>query len=271
MILSKKVKWFFWIKPQHLIKGAGHLGFDLAHRRRFAEQVGHADDGVFGDAAGDDAVKIVHLWGDVERESVSGDVVRIDFDANRRDFGCFAALMRQTTRAALRNLGLNPDPAQARHLTSNQSQPRQGQDEGLFQFANIANVVAISQLDDGVADQLAGAVIGDIPAPVYPVDGDAAPGQFGFAPEQVICMSAPPEGVGVRMFEQEQGGGLACLRQPARPIRFVNPRRFGNLPGPGRGFRAGSLRQQDAGQVGGGIQNQVGACALELMFLSKPA
>ena len=72
--------------------------------------------------------------------------------------------------------------------------------------AHVSAHVALplAQVQDGVAHQLAGAVIGDVAAAVGGMEGDAGAGQDLFAGQQVLHVTVAAHGDGVRMLQQQQ-------------------------------------------------------------------
>ena len=67
-----------------------------------------------------------------------------------------------------------------------------------------AGVVQAAQVEDGVADELAGAVIGDVAAAIDLVKRDAALGEQFVGGEDVGAVGVAAEGQDRRMLEQEQ-------------------------------------------------------------------
>ncbi len=65
-------------------------------------------------------------------------------------------------------------------------------------------VAQAAQIEDGVADELAGTVIGDVAAAVDLVEGDAAPRQQLIRREDVGALGVAAEGEHGRMLEEQK-------------------------------------------------------------------
>ena len=167
-------------------------------------------DRAVGDAAGDDPVEVAEVGGDVEREAVRGDGLR-DMDADGGDL-LFA-------NAAA---GQGPDAGEFADALRGHAEVFAGEDEGLFHQADevdgaevraaFAGQVA-AEIEDGVADELAGAVVGDVAAAVDLVDLDAAAGKELVGGEDVGAGGVAAEGEDRRVLEEEErvadGAGFA--------------------------------------------------------------
>ena len=77
-----------------------------------------------------------------------------------------------------------------------------GFDKGVHVGADVA--LPLAQIEDGVADKLAGAVIGDVATAVGFVNVDAASGEHFRAGEDVAEMGVAAERDDVRMFDEQQ-------------------------------------------------------------------
>ena len=169
------------VAPEHLaledtaeVAGGGVAGGFHGGRRRDCGGVGlefEAGDLAVGDAAGDDPLEVAQVGGDVEREAVRGDALR-DVDADGGDL-----LLRDAAA------GDGPDAGELADALREHAEVAAGADEDLFEQADevdraevralLAGEVA-AQIEDGVADELAGAVVGDVAAAVDLVELDAA-------------------------------------------------------------------------------------------------
>ena len=118
----------------------------------------------------------------VQRKAVARDPVCIDLDADGGDFGWFAAVLRAAARAARGHIGLHPHTGLTADLPTDQPQAGQRCDQHFLQRADVTDVIRAGQFEQRVADQLAGAVIGDIPAAVHPMHAGPALFQFLRAP-----------------------------------------------------------------------------------------
>jgi hypothetical protein len=134
-------------------------------------------DGLVGDAAGDDEGEVAEVGGDVESEAVRGDGLGdVDADGGDLFLGDGAA-------------SIGPDAGELADALGGDPEVFAGEDEGFFHEADevdgaevgalFAGEVA-AEVEDGIADELAGAVVGDVAAAVDLVDGDA------FAGEEVV-------------------------------------------------------------------------------------
>ncbi len=135
-----------------------------------------------GDAAGDDPVEVAKVGGDVEGESVGGDGLG-DVDANGGDL-LFA------NGASWEG----PDAGKFEEALGGDSEVFAGEDEGFFDEADevdgaevgaaLAGEVA-AEVEDGVADELAWAVIGDVAATVDLMDLCTTGGELFLGGEDV--------------------------------------------------------------------------------------
>ena len=77
-----------------------------------------------------------------------------------------------------------------------------------YRITTITRVTCIReehfQIEDGITDELSGAMISDVASPVYMVKGNALYFQGGFIKEQVFAVAVASQGIGVGMFEKEQ-------------------------------------------------------------------
>src|SRR5450631_4510077 len=137
--------------PQMLLGNIRHLG----HRGgplQLGPERGHA--GIL-DAAGDDPVERGEVRGDVQREAVLGRLAA-DADADGDDLA-----LRPVNRRR------EPDTRTAWYAHGSQAVVGDGADERLLQAAYVVDHVhPIRKRHDGIADELSGAVPGDLAAPV---------------------------------------------------------------------------------------------------------
>jgi hypothetical protein len=100
----------------------------------------------------------------------------------------------------------------------------QGIDEGFLDGAHVGAYVALpfAQVHDGVADDLAGAMIGDVAAAVGGVEGDAGAGEDVIASQQIFQVAVAAHGDGVGMLQQDElvgdGAGLTQGDELLLPI-----------------------------------------------------
>src|SRR5207244_13153642 len=81
-------------------------------------------------------------------------------------------------------------------------------DEAALEVEQVeADIGCGAEVEDRIADQLAGTVIGDIPAPIDVETGDAARRKFCLVKKDMIAGATSSDGVGVWMFEQHRRVG----------------------------------------------------------------
>ncbi len=178
-----------------------------------------AGDGPVGDAAGIDEGEVTEVGVDVEGESMRGDAAR-DVDADGGDFaaGSTALVQRVKARSA-------PDAGEFWDAASRDAEADAEADEGFFHGANeidwthavAAGIAEAAEVEDGIADQLAGTVVGNVAATVDLVDGNAAAGQQFVRSKDVGAIGVATEGEDGGVFEQEEGvadaAGAACFNE----------------------------------------------------------
>jgi hypothetical protein len=103
-----------------------------------------------GQAAGNDVLEIAQVGGDVQRETVRGDP-SADVHADGADFA-----------------PAHPNAGQLGNAAGLDAEIGQRIDDGLLDGPDVSAHVALpfAQVQDGIADELAGAVIGDVAAAV---------------------------------------------------------------------------------------------------------
>ena len=153
--------------------------FEFAHRGGvvLAEDLGDGDDGASGEAAGDDEVEVVHVGVEVDGEPVEGDPSS-DADADRADLGGEVGL-----EVVLR---VDPDAGLGVGVALDVELGERS-DDGLFEGADVLVDAELGsvEVDDGVADELARAVVGDIAAAVCFVELHALGREEFFGGEDV--------------------------------------------------------------------------------------
>src|SRR5690606_12526520 len=122
-------------------------------------------DGVISDPAGDDRLEVGEIRTDVEGEAVGSDPAGRNPDSDRRELSV-----------------VDPDAGEALDAASLYSQIEKSEDQDLLEIAEIPVEVASLhwKLQDGVADQLARSVVGDIATAPDAVDLDPATGKLGW-------------------------------------------------------------------------------------------
>jgi hypothetical protein len=132
---------------------------------------------------------------------VAGDAAR-DVDADGADllFSDFAC-----------NSAVGPDAGAALDPAGKDSVAGAEADQGFFHAADVVDwaeaasvgIGQAAQVEDGVADELAGAVVGDVAAAVDLVDADAFAGEHFIGGEDVGAAGVAAQGEDGRVFEQQ--------------------------------------------------------------------
>ena len=86
--------------------------------------------------------------------------------------------------------------------------------------AGAARTAQAAQIEDGVADELAGAVIGDVAAAIDFVKRDAAAGQELIGSENVGAVGVAAQGEHGRMLEEQQDVADAALLAQLNQLRL---------------------------------------------------
>jgi hypothetical protein len=147
-----------------------------------------------GDAAGNDEVEVAKVGGDVEGEAVGGDPAA-DMDADGGEF-----LFRDIA------WGLDPDAGLAGDAIGRDAEIGGGADHGFFEGADVPVNVAADEveIEDGVADDLAGAVISDVAAAVGFAELDIFLAQDVFGGEKIFLAGVAAEREDMRMLAEEE-------------------------------------------------------------------
>ena len=124
---------------------------------------------------------------------MGGDPAR-DVHADGADFGQLAILVP------------HPDSGCAGFPAALNSEARQGPDHRFLQAPDVGHDIAFpfSQIDNRVADNLAGAVVSDVAAAVDLEEFDAQLGQAVAAEQHVFQAAVAAQGQHMRMFEQQE-------------------------------------------------------------------
>jgi len=156
-----------------------------------------------GDAAGNDEVEIAEVGGDVESETV-GRNPATDVDADGGEF-FFADVARR----------LNPDAGLAGNAKGGDAEISGGANHDFFKRADVpVNVAADDiEIENGIADDLTGAVIGDVAAAIGFAKLDIFLPQNIFGGEEIFLASVAAEGEDMWMLAEEEnvvdGAGFA--------------------------------------------------------------
>ena len=138
---------------------------------------------------------------DVQREAMRGDALRdVDADGGNLLFGNASS-------------GECPYAGALADALSHDTEVAAGSDEGFFEQANEVHRTEVraflsreiaAQVDDGIADELAGAVIGDVAAAVNLVEFDALSHKEFVGREDVAAVRVATEGEDRRMLEHQE-------------------------------------------------------------------
>ncbi len=181
-----------------------------------SEELAEGGDGFVGDAAGDDETEMTHVGVYVERESVEGDPF-VDADADGGHFG-----------------PVYPDAGKAFHAFAGQSVFTKHANDHFFEGAEIPpdGAAPVVEIEDGIGDELAGAVVGSVSSTIHFDNLDSFLGIAFLGEQEMFRVCIAPEGDYGGVFEQEQGIGRAVFfhRQTAETLLFKHfP--VGNGPG----------------------------------------
>ena len=147
-----------------------------------------------GDATGNDEVEVAEVGGDVEGEAV-GSYPAADVDADGGEFFLWDIARR-----------MNPDAGFAWDAIRGDAEIAGGADHGLFERADVPVDVAADgiEIEDGVADDLAGAVVGDIAAAVGFAELDIFLTEDILGGYKIFLAGVAAEGEDMRMFAEEE-------------------------------------------------------------------
>src|SRR6516165_1808120 len=153
------------------------------------------------DAAGNDEVEIAQVGRDVIGEAVRRDPAA-DVDADRSKFFFLVS-------------GFHPDAGPPGDAVGGNAEIGAGADHNFFERSNVPADIApeMGKIQDGVTDDLAGAVIGDVSATVRFVEFHGLLAQDGFGGEQIRAIGIAAECDDVRMLAEQEdvvdGAGFA--------------------------------------------------------------
>src|SRR5581483_2758577 len=151
-------------------------------------------DGLVGDAARDDELEEVEIGGDVEGETVGGDSAG-DVDADGGNFGL--------------RVGGGPDAGESGDAGAGDAEVSAGADEHFFEAADVFDDADFgsegAEIEDGVADELSGAVEGDVAAAITFDQLDALLREEVGRGDDVFLFRIAAEGDDGGVFEKEEG------------------------------------------------------------------
>jgi len=168
--------------------------FDYRHRWRcVAEQLLHRSDGSAGQATGDDEVEVAEVGDDVEGDAVEGDAAA-DAHPEGADLAELAVVF-------------DPDANGGRVFLGGDVEVGQGSDNGFFEAVDVRadGEAVVDKADDGVGDDLAGAMKSDVATAVRLDDFDVEPGElFGGGNEVPLDVGPAAEGDDGGMLDEEE-------------------------------------------------------------------
>src|SRR5579871_745877 len=137
-------------------------------------------------------------------------------------------------------LSLNPNAGAAQETLGLDAEFVQSVDNRLLHGPNIGDHVALpfSQIENGISDDLTGAMIGDVAAPIGGMKGNAGAAQDFFARQQIFGVPVAAERDDVRVLDDQELVGnelpLALLHQVllyAEGFSIPHPPEITNFPG----------------------------------------
>ena len=148
-----------------------------------------------GDAARNDQIKVSQIGGHIVREAVRSDPAA-QVHAKRREL-FFAGGV------------IHPNSVVGRDAASSHAEIGRGANHHFFELLDVpAHVAAmLREIQDGIADDLAGAVIGDVAAAIARMEGDVHLREQAFAGTQVFAFAIAAESDHVRMLAEQQDIG----------------------------------------------------------------
>ena len=185
---------------ESLGEGRNQPLYRFFYGNRAAQQLSKGSDRPVGDPARVHVGEEVHV-----RVHVQGEPVHGHPPGNPHPDGGRLAPLRPHPRVS----GLPPSP---------RPEAGQGADEGLFHRPHVGDDFAgVGQAENRVADQLAGAVVGDVPAPVdvEPLRPQLRQARLGN--QQVGAVPVAPHRIHVGMLHQQQIVGAGAAPQPPLP------------------------------------------------------
>jgi hypothetical protein len=184
-----------------------------------------------GDAAGVDEFEVMEVGGYVKGETVRGDAAG-DMNADGADLAFAAGVVSIHGGAAFVQRAVDrrtPYPGETADAAGRDAVDFAHTDEGFFHEADkvdgaetggAAGVAETAEVEDRVADQLAGAMIGDVSAAVDFVESDATACQKRVGGQNVGAVGVAAKSKNRRVFEEEQGIVNAALEAEFDQLRL---------------------------------------------------
>jgi len=154
----------------------------------FSQKLPHGANAAIADAAGDDEAEVVQVGIDVEGEAV----------------GAPPAANADTHGADL--FFANPDACAAFDAVAFDTVRGEGADDGFFHEAHVFMQAQVLDGNEGIKDELAGAVKGDLAAAISLMDGNAAGAEYGFGGDYFLRGAASANGNGGGVLGDEDEG-----------------------------------------------------------------
>ena len=200
-------------------------GFYFVERDVAAEEFFERGGFAVGDAAGNDEVEITQIGGDVVSKTVGSDPAA-DVYANGGEFffGDIAG-------------GLDPDASLAGDTIGGDAEIGGCANHGFFESADVpVNVAANAiEIQNGVADDLAGAVISDVAAAIGFAEFDAFLAKYVFGGEKIFLAGVAAKGKDVRVLAEEEdvvdGAGFTGGDEALLEVVSVGPREEAEVGG----------------------------------------
>ncbi len=214
-------------------------GFEVGYGFRVQASPGdfpfEACHGPISNATGIDERELIEVCCDVEREAVRGDSTR-NVDADSGDLALPLGLVLGDSCTTLFQraapLQVAPDARQSANATGLNTEFGAKADESFFQKADEVHgadaattlITQAAQIEDGVANELARAVIGDVTATVDVVECDTAAGKKFTGGKDVGAVRITAQGKDRRMFEEQKNITDAVLLAHFNQLRLKTQR-----------------------------------------------
>jgi len=183
---------------------AGEAGLYFVQGDSAGEQCFERGGAAIRNAAGDDQIEVAKVGGDVVGETVGGNpAADVDADGGEFSFGGVRACA-----------GLDPDASLTGDAIRGDTEIGRGTDHGFFERADVPADVAfdVAEIEDGIADDLAGTVVGDVSATIGRVEFDAFLAEDAFGDEEIGAAGVATESDDVGMLAEKEdvvdGGGF---------------------------------------------------------------
>lgn len=170
------------------------MGFDFIERNVALKEFFERSSFAIGNAAGNDQIEVAEIGGDVKGQAVGSDpAADVDADGGEFFLGDIVG-------------GLDPDAGLAGDAIGGDAEFSGGADHGFFERADVPVDVAADaiEIENGIADDLARAVIGDVSATVGFAEFDAFLAKDVFGGEKIFLAGVAAEGEDVRVLAEKK-------------------------------------------------------------------